>query len=337
MTARDAIDWEDEDEDAPARPTIAQSKYLGASRAPALFGVDEFGKTPLEVWAETTGRVERDESEPASPQEVGLELERPVLRLYCRKLGISESSLTFPGTLLHSLYPEIGATPDAMRGEKRIVQVKVVGIHNAKKWGPDGDPDGVPPGVLVQTQHEMAVTSADVCDVVALVGTDVRVFPVERNQIMIRDMLDVEREWWARYVVGDEMPDPFGADGDVLRKIFPREREGMRLANGEEEMLVDALVAAKLAQKEAEAVREDLQARVCAAIGDGLGLTLEDGRVVTWKANKSGGIAWKDYAIALRTLVEERGIAADKKLLERIEREYERDGARVLRTPKGKT
>ncbi len=313
-------------------PTLPQSSYLGASRAPALFGVDEYGRTELQVWAETTGRVEREDNATGwGPMDVGNELERPVLRLYCRKVGISESSLAFPGTLRHSLYPEIGATPDARRDGNRLVQVKVVGIHNAKKWGPDGDPDGVPPGVIVQAQHELAVTGAAVNDVVALVGTDVRVFTVERNDITIAELLDVEREWWDRHVVGGIAPAARPGDGDVLRQLWRSVRAGMRGATAEEAMLVDALIGVKAELGALDDRREQLQTRLQEAIADSEGLTIDDGRVVTFRQNKSGGTDWKGYALALLEEMSTRGLAP----IEQVET-YARPGPRVLRLPKVK-
>lgn len=325
-------------------PTIDPRTYLGASRAAPIFGVDLYGRTQLDVWAETLGVVENDTrlSTDVGPMEIGNELERPVLRLYCRRLGIAFERLTFPGTLRHSLYPEIGATPDAVRGESRIVQVKVVGSYMAHEWGADGDPDGVPPGVQVQVQHELAVTSADVVDVVALFGTDLRVYPIERNQEMIRGMLDVERAWWARHIVGGEMPPAVANDVDTLRRIFKREQKGMRAATPEEAALVEELIRRKAVAAETEEHVEATKAELLAAIADAEGLTLDfdakmKQRVVSYRANKTGGTDWKGLALTLRQLVEERGIAADRKLLERIESDHERPGPRVLRLPKAKT
>lgn len=279
---------------------------MGASSAPIVFGVDEYGRSAMDLWATLLGVLPPEPEVIGDARDCGTKLERPILeRLYARKCGITE--FRYPGTMLHPNEKWMGATPDAIvrRDGKAIgCQVKCVGRFAASKWGDvEQGADGVPPGVLIQTHHEMAVAGLEACDVVALVcSTDLRVYRVERNEKMIEGMIDVEREWWQKHIVHRERPEPMAGDSEVLRKLIGPERLPVRQATEAEKLLARDYDLARKAMKQGEVRKELAAARLQALMDTAAGIEwgdIDGGGYVTWKTNKSGATDWKKLALEL--------------------------------------
>jgi predicted phage-related endonuclease len=313
----------------PTGPTRDHATYVGGSDAPALVNESRF-KTQLAVWGEKTGRFKFAGNDQT---ELGDHFERPALELYARR---RDRDLIYPGTLSHPEIAHIAATPDAIADGKRGVQCKIVGFHMSWDWGAEEDgPDGVPRDVVVQVQYEAALARRslgkvfEVSDVVAVVGTDLRVFEVPIDIELGDQLIEIADAWWLEHVVGDEMPIVTERDLESLRELYPRVRdEKVQLAT---DALVDLALEYDLFRENESAARKSKQrtaAKLIAAIKDGGGFAAPSQGIKVTFDEKAGSTSWKDVARHFRHHAALAGVS--EALLDEIERDCKGEPGRVL-------
>ena len=161
----------------------------------------------------------------------------------------------------------------------------------------DANGDRVPYPYLVQVLWCMEVCQLDRWDVAVLLadhGFQYRQYCVRRTketQALI-DLLKARgREFWQRYIQGDEVPEPDGSPsaGRALSGMYQQADRDIVCAMGDEAEWLAEYPAADAAFREAERERETLKQRIVQAIGTHEGIETTDGsHRATWKANKKG-------------------------------------------------
>lgn len=283
----------------PTGATIDRRTYLGASDIGAVVGLSQY-KSALDVWAE---KVHGVTVETTPVMRAGIVLERPIVQhLYAEpRLAV----LVYPGTLRHATEEWMAATPDAIHEEPIEscrwidIQCKLVGRGQFKRWGDQRDgQDAIPPEVLAQIQWEIACANTDAGRAVALLGTELRVYDVPRDDAFCSDLMELGRAWWKRHVIGGEMPEVTAASRDTLRRLFPRATGALLAMREDVRDLAGAFVAARERAQQAAKEREAAAAKLCAVIGEAEGFDAPDLKV-TWRAQK-GRIAYGDLVKSLR-------------------------------------
>jgi predicted phage-related endonuclease len=324
-----------------SRPTVDRRTYIGGSSIGAVVGLHPY-KTSLDVWGEIVHGV-APEVGPAA--EVGLVLEEPVAHLYATRMLQDHGACFSVGTMRDRSCTWAAATPDRVVWHGgptvRNVQIKVVGLAQQWRWGePEQGPEGVPPEVLAQVTWEAraiergwTVAGAPInvecpeSHVVALIGTELRVFAVPTDRELMDLLFEAAGDFWRDHVETGRPPEITEENASAARELvgrrYPRERLPMVPATDELVRLAREYDVARAEAEAAEARKDAAYARLAGAIGDAEGFAADDGAVrVTFKANASGGPDWKAIALA-------RGATdADQKL-------YQRKAARVLRVTVG--
>lgn len=205
---------------------------LGSSDAPAIVGVDPF-RTAGDLWAEKTGRLpdrDADDVERIGPKALGHALEPLLLRTAERRLGVSLARQVW---YRHPTAP-LGASVDGLALDAPIptlVEAKTCGILNRpasllQAYGDEGTTD-IPASVLIQVTHALVVLNAQPdlppigqALVVALLGDGrgLRFYPIPFDDELGRELEATERDFWTRYVEGDEPP-PDPPSLETLRRI----------------------------------------------------------------------------------------------------------------------
>lgn len=206
---------------------------IGASEVPIIMGQTPWG-SEVGVWMEKVdlGPHRRE----TGAMVAGRVLEGVVLDLGARTrdVRIVRNHVTFP----HPDWPTVPlyATPDGFtRRRWAVVEAKVVG-HRYADWA-----DGPPQYVQTQVQAQLACYPRAVSGlVVALLGTDVRVFDLPRDPEAIAALEVDMASWWRSYVQPEiappvESPDDRWAMARVLAGRTPARQ--VRVATGEEEVL----------------------------------------------------------------------------------------------------
>lgn len=211
---------------------------IGASEVPAIAGLSPW-RTPVAVWLDKVGLAG---GQPQTPgMRTGTALEHAVLKIAADEVGVPLRHNR--STFVHRDWPEgvrLFATPDGFAPRRHaLAEVKVVG------WRGQDWKEGPPPYVLAQVQAQLAVLpKVKGALVAALIGSEVRTFEVERDEVIGDDIAERVRVWWDRHVIGGESPPPQTEDDEwaiVRGRVSPPPRE-VRTPGLSEEVLAAELV-----------------------------------------------------------------------------------------------
>lgn len=271
----------------------ARPDGIGSSSMPVIAGESPY-QSPTELWATMTGLVPAEVPDDATRRlmDIGKRMEPVLLDLYEAETG--RKARRVPRMLAHPEYPWARASLDAEAPVKRIVEAKWT---HARRWS-TGDP--VPADVLIQVQWQMFVAGREVADVVALVGPELRVVEVGRDEAMIDDLLFLAKDFWG-HVQDRTRPEIDGSESTrrTLARIHPAD-DGTLLAP---DPVIDQVIAelrdAREAAKAASGLQDTIENAVRALLGDASGVK-GAGYSVTWKRNAdSERTDWKSYALSL--------------------------------------
>ena len=263
---------------------------IGSSDAGSAVGLNPY-KSQLELWMEKTGRdsllPKTDPNDETSPMYWGTLLEPIVAANYTRRTGNKvrriNTVLQHPTEkwMLANLDREVTGAPDV-----QILECKTAGINGARLWK-----DGVPEYVQLQVMHQLAVTGKQAADVAVLIcGQDLQVHRIVRDESMISQLIELERQFW-QYVESDTAPPADGSDSaDVaLRCLYPQDT-GLTVDFSDDiemsETFSDLLAVRQLLRTN-EALESQLKQRIQQRLGDATKAVFETGDV-TWKRSKDG-------------------------------------------------
>jgi putative phage-type endonuclease len=203
----------------------AHRKYLGGSDASAVLGLSRW-QTPLQLWAEKTGEVIKDE--PATlAQTLGIRLEEVVAEMFTLETGKKVRRVN--KTLYHSAHSFIGANIDReVVGEDELLECKTASAWKSKEW----EGEEIPREYIIQVMHYLAVTGRSRGYLAVLIGNqDFKIKVVERDENMIAEMVKKEVAFWNDFVVPKVMPGIITArDSQVLYDLFPVAEEGSEVS-----------------------------------------------------------------------------------------------------------
>lgn len=168
------------------------------------------------VWMDKTGRRQQD---PDTEDSLYGRLSESMSRqLYELRTG---RKVAVPGTLVHPTRPLVRATPDGLIAGERVLEIKAP--RYADDWGEDGSQD-IPPYYWPQVTWEMAAAQLPRCDVVALIGRTIRVYPdLPFDAELFEALYERATHFWEQYVVPDCEPPIDGSDdaNRFLRRKYP--------------------------------------------------------------------------------------------------------------------
>ena len=199
---------------------------IGSSDAGTAVGLNPY-QSPLKLWLIKTGRDAGLEkvnlNDETSPMYWGSLLEPIVAAHYTRRTGNRvrkiNAVLQHPDPdkawMLANIDREVVGASDV-----QILECKTAGEFGARLWR-----EGVPEYIVLQCQHQLAVTgkaAADVC--VLICGQEIRVYRINRDDTLISRLIELERQFW-HYVETDTPPPADGSESadTALRCLYPND------------------------------------------------------------------------------------------------------------------
>lgn len=233
---------------------------LGSSDSPPVVGVDPW-KTSTDVWIEKIHPL--DDLKTNDALEMGNDFEHGLLVWASRELGV-EFDENVPA--ISPDQPIMRANLDGkIKGKPLGLEAKVTSLGD--QWGTEGT-DEVPERVIVQTQHQMFCAGLDTVYVPMLTaeyGRLVRkLYVVRRSDELIAAIVERGLAFWEDYVKPRRMPSAFPPSLEVVKRIR-RTHKPVRVGSD----LVANYEAASAAFKLAETAKDEAQALLIAAGGDG--------------------------------------------------------------------
>lgn len=296
----------------------ARASTVGASEVACLLGISKWGSA-LELWAEKSGKVERQDLSDSEPVFWGNVLEVSIIRGYAQRTR--RMAVPFGRMLVSERWPWMSCTPDALvsdtaelsemldlraaiesldvdreafepvifeaieSGRWWPLQTKNIGFGSADDWR-----DGVPDYYRAQCAHEglvcgsRRVTGAALVAGQKLVWDDLSVPEYGADALATR-IVELSRAFIARLAIG-LAPEADGSESAkrALGGMFPGHAPGKTVALGA--VLMERsydLDKAKEALREAERNVREIENTLKQAIGDAESARFPDGSGYTLK------------------------------------------------------
>ena len=197
---------------------------IGSSDAAAAIGLSPY-QSQLELWMHKTGKADLlpqvDPQDETSPMYWGTLLEPIVAAHYTKRTGNKVRRVN--AVLGHPQVPWMLANIDREvvgAADVQILECKTTGINGAQLWK-----DGVPEYVQLQVMHQLAVTGKQAADVAVLIcGQELRIHRIERNEVMIAQLIALEQQFWGWVQSGEQPPADASSSADMaLRSLYPQD------------------------------------------------------------------------------------------------------------------
>jgi len=325
---------------SPATDPAIRGSGLGGSDAGPIAGLSKY-RTPLDVYLDKKGVPRENGSMEAA--EWGTILEPVLLDQYAQRTGrlvigrdkrgaivvyhpdgtegligdLPDECHRFLRLLDTLRHPEhtfmmchldgIALNPDTLEPE-RIIEAKTSSAFLASEWGDEGS-DHIPDAYVVQCQHnaEVARAAADLevpVDVPVLIGGQRwSVFTVERDPILVEDLIAEERLFWDRVERSDPPPPtPDERGRRALERLYPVDTGEEKVVSPEEPLneIVDELRLARQKLDEWSELKTARENQIKDAMGE-LSKLQGEGWSISWKRTKDRHVT--DYKKAFETLV----------------------------------
>lgn len=187
---------------------------IGGSDIGAILGVNKY-KTPFEVYIEKTEPIE-EVSEQFESAYWGDQLEEIVAKEFEKRTGkkVRRDRKHYK----HKDYPFMVANIDRrVVGENAILECKTANQYLANEW----KEDEIPASYLLQVQHYLFVTGAEVGYIAVLIGGQKFVWKeVLRDEELIQMIIEAEKNFWR--LVQDKTPPAL--DGSSAAEKYLKER-----------------------------------------------------------------------------------------------------------------
>lgn len=189
---------------------------IGGSDAAAILGMNRW-KSPIDVWVEKTfPQPLADDSNDYIYW--GNLLESVVADEFQRQTGLKIRRCNY--LLQNADYPFMLANIDReIVGQKSGLECKTTSEYNKNKW----QADEVPAEYILQCQHYMAVTGYPSWWIAVLIGGNKFVYKqIQRDDELIKLLIDAEQDFWQNYVVPKIMPpvDGSAASTNILTQLY---------------------------------------------------------------------------------------------------------------------
>ena len=245
-----------------------RTKGLGGTDSPVVMGVSPW-TTKMDLWMEKRGLLEPEPETPAMRR--GKALEPLIADIYQQKTGRRLLNITDkdePWT--HPEFPFITAHPDfeistiGTPDPPGILEIKCLGLRSFSKV----KREGIPLPYLIQLQHYLsfpeyswgafAIFNAELWDLVH--------FDVQRDTEMIKNIIEMDRDFWTLVENGTPPPD----EGLSFDRFDLPKSEGQIIKNDSQEWAeaMASLREAREIRADAEALEDEAKAAVQMLMGE---------------------------------------------------------------------
>ncbi len=262
-----------------------RKQSIGGSDAAAVIGESPW-KSPFTLYAEKKGLIDDKVTSEAMRQ--GTDLESYVASRFMEASGkkVRQSNFMY----MHDVHDFITANIDRdVVGENAGLECKIMNVYSDSKLKTEGG-HLIPEQYYYQCQHYMMVMGYDHMYLAVLVPPfDFWWEKIDRNDEVIKSLLDAEIDFWTNHIQQDIPPEADGSDSSLnaLAWLHPQD-------NGTEVWIdadVEILRYQELTQtiKRMEKQKDEMRARICSNIGDA-SFGRSDKFMVSWKAQEKIGI-----------------------------------------------
>ena len=252
-------------------------KAIWASEAPRMLGIKP---SPVQLWAEKTGKAEPPDLSGIEAVQMGHVMEPVILELFKDQCGLPAKPTKNEHRQAPGL-PFLKAHTDAMVAPGQIVEIKNFNQSRRKEFG-DWGTDEVPPVVYVQCVHEAICWEAHTVYVPVLFGGQEFVtFKLSVSKAEKDAYIERAKKFYDA-IFYKKAPDPTSADD--LKILFPQEKkDSIKQTTPEILQTVERIKAIKTQVKALETEAEGLSDTVRVYMGENGGLFNGSTMVASYK------------------------------------------------------
>jgi putative phage-type endonuclease len=277
---------------------------VGGSDAATILGINPF-TTAYELYLDKQGEAPpEDEDFLKEARYWGSVLEQPVCDRYAEETGFK---IQKANQLIRSKeHPFMIANIDRkVVGEDRKIGFEAKTAARPEGWGESGS-DEIPPYIMCQVQHYLAVTGYDTWDLAVLIGNrDYRMYRINPIEKIISDLVEAEEEFWDR-VQAKVAPEPSwqsAATTRLMKNLYPGTNgqviELPKLAQKYQDVMDDAVTQKNIYEK----IVVGCKNRLAMLMGENSVGLLTDGSVIVRKeqSRKEFTTAANKFMVSRRT------------------------------------
>lgn len=244
-----------------------RSNIIGGSDISAIMGLSRWC-TPLQLWAEKTGKIEKHIGNPEALQ-VGKDMEEYVSSWFAKETGktLRKDNRTFK----HEKYPYmVGHIDRWVVGEEAVFEAKTANEYKLKEW----QGDSIPAEYLLQVMWYLGILKKKVGHIACLVGGNKRLRKdLEYDDELFQKMVEAARNFHDEYLVKDVMPMVMAEDSDFLVELYPTAQpDSVIELEGEKEeqmnLLIEERVGGKQVIKDAQKEIDLIDAKIKMSMGE---------------------------------------------------------------------
>jgi putative phage-type endonuclease len=224
-----------------AQPKLSATEnrhlFVGGSDIAAIMGRSRWS-SPLQAWAEKTGKVPGKDLRDIEAVEIGVELEDFVARKFMRKTGykVRVDNRTFQ----HEKYSYmVGHIDRWILGEDALLECKTTSAWNAKQW----EGEEIPEEYVLQVMWYLGILQKSVGYIAVLIGGQRFLWKQLRfNAELFKKMVEAARLFWEENVLKDIPPLAIGGDEEILARLFAEVKEDIAPLNGDQQTFLNSLI-----------------------------------------------------------------------------------------------
>lgn len=186
-----------------------RKKSIGGSDCATIFGLNKY-KSLYSLWAEKKGFFDLS-SKDTEIMRQGRDFEEYVAQRFCEATGKKVRKRNY--IFLHNDYDFISANIDReIVGENAGLECKTTSVYNKT----DFENGEIPEYYYCQCMHYMAVMGYDKMYLAILVlSKGFYWFEIKRDEDEIKSLIEMEVDWWNKYILGSEIPEIDGSDSTL--------------------------------------------------------------------------------------------------------------------------
>ncbi len=239
--------------------------FIGSSDIAGIMGISRWS-TPLQLWAEKTGKVEPKDLSDNEAVELGTELEDFVAQKFQRKTGLKVRR--YSKDYAHAEFGYMRAHVDRLiEGTDELLECKTCSAWKAKEW----EGEDIPQEYILQVMWQLGITGRRIGHIAVLIGgQSFKYKKIEFDYELFTSMVTCAKSFWD-CVINDTPPMSTGADNDFIVELHPDSNEEIQDA----EELNDTIALRQetcMHIDELEKQKDEVEAKIKQRIGDNLGV-----------------------------------------------------------------
>jgi putative phage-type endonuclease len=259
---------------------------IGGSDAGAIMGMSKW-KSPMMVYMDKVGLAPETEDNAAMKHGRRMEpvIRKEVPELLLEELGLKAEVFASPYVYQSEIITDFPMLANIdglvfLEGDDKEhgLEIKTASVYTSKEWKDNQVPDAY----YAQAHHYMAALGQARYYFPVLLGNELILRVVERNEDFIEKLLEMERTFWDEYVLPKIMPAPSGGDNEdeFIMNLYSTPTDAIIQA-GELEGAADRYLDLNARLKELETEKKALSQEFKLRIGEAK-KAIAGAREITW-------------------------------------------------------